>query len=169
VIVDYATTHDPDQLDVARAIAAKHLSLWTPFARIHLLMKDAGIMSVERVQELKTTCAEFIKQYFELLEETNKCPKLHFIEYHVAEWAERFTSLGLFAEDASESIHALINRMLLRLQAAKGVTKYKCLINKLYEKQDTNLRADIVKIRQRRARKGKSFSPANLKKVHKKT
>jgi hypothetical protein len=57
----------------------------------------------------------FIKQYFELLEVTNKCPKLHFIVYHVAEWAERFTSLGFFAEDTSESIHALIDRMLLRL------------------------------------------------------
>ena len=71
-------------------------------------------MSVERVQELKTTCAEFIKQYFELIEETNNCLKLNFIEYHVAEWAERFSSLGLFAEGASDSIHAFINRMLLR-------------------------------------------------------
>ena len=129
-------------------------------------------MSVERVQELKITCTEFIKQYFELIEETNNCLKLNFIEYHVAELAERFSSLGLsasFAEGASESIHALNNIMILRLQAAKSKTKYNCLISKLYEKQDTNLRTDFMKIKPRCARKGKSFSPANLKKVHKNT
>ena len=76
-------------------------------------------MSVERQAELHTKNNEFIKQYFEILEETNKCPKLHFMGYHLADRANRFSSVGLFAYDGTESIHAIINRMLKRLQAAK--------------------------------------------------
>ena len=128
MIVKYAQEHDPELVKQAQAIATKHATLWEPFARIHLIMKYASVMSVERQVELHTKSAEFIKQYFELLEETNKCPKRHFIEYLLADWADRFSSVGLFAEDATESIHAMINRMLKRLQAVKGKKKYECML-----------------------------------------
>ena len=74
MIVKYAQEHDPELVKQAQAIATKHAALWEPFARIHLIMKYASVMSVERQVELHTKSAEFIKQYFELLEETNKCP-----------------------------------------------------------------------------------------------
>jgi hypothetical protein len=40
--------------------------------------------------------------------------KVHFIETHLVEFAQRWDSAGLFSEDAAESVHASWNRFLRR-------------------------------------------------------
>jgi hypothetical protein len=154
VIVEYAEKHDIAQLEKAKSIAEKHYSLWKPFARIHLIIQDPKVISLERVEELKSICPMFVKLYCEHFPSPghHKSLKLHLIEYHIVEWIERFSSLGLFSEEACECMHAHLNSLHRMFCQTKGEKHHLYVMEALREKQDTVLRASCAARKVRRTR-----------------
>jgi hypothetical protein len=154
VIVEYAEKHDISQVETAKRIAEKHYSLWKPFARIHLIIQDPKVISVERVEELKNICPMFVKLYCSHYPVTDhhKSLKLHLIEYHIVEWVERFSSLGLFSEEACECMHAHLNSLHRMFCQTKGENHHQYVMEALREKQDTVLRASAAARKVRRTR-----------------
>lgn len=58
--------------------------------------------------------------------------KVHILEVHLPAFAEKWGSVGLFAEDAAESIHALMNKLHRRYACIRGdVERDKAMINGL--------------------------------------
>jgi hypothetical protein len=120
---------------------AKHLSLWKPFARIHLIMKDAAVISTERVEELKRICPAFVELFCSVF------PGQAQVAQTAPSWVPRrrvggaHGSIGLFAADAAESMHALLMRLERRFAQTKGLRRHELMMNGLFEKQNTGLRA----------------------------
>ena len=133
--------HDPAQIARAKSIAAKHLPLWEKFERIHVIMKDVGVMSKQRVAELEKTGPAFVALFRSTFPDQHISLKLHVIETHLVEWAKRYSSIGLFAEDAGESLHALIMRYERQYACLKGAAKDKIIWAKLREVGDAELQA----------------------------
>ena len=66
--------------------------------------------------------------------------KLHMMEVHVPQFARRWGSVGLFAEDAFESIHALWNKIMRSCACIPNlIERNEAGLNKLFLKQDKRL------------------------------
>ena len=111
------------------------------FQRIHLIMKDAGVMSRSRINELEKTGPELVSLFRSTFPDEHISLKLHMCETHLIEWAKRWGSIGLFAEDAGESAHALLMRYERQYGCMKGWMKDKIIWAKLREVGDAELQA----------------------------
>ena len=78
--------------------------------------------------------------------------KVHIIEAHLPAFAKRWHTVGLFAEDACESIHALVNVLNRRFACVHGVSKADCKRKALAVLQDPAIMQKAAEITQRRAR-----------------
>ena len=86
--------------------------------------------------------------------------KMHLIETHLLDWVERYGSIGLFSEEAAESIHALIVRIERSRGSLKGVSLDRSIMNALREKQDHELQSAERKRAARRKRVMKRKTPS---------
>ena len=112
-------------------------------------MKDSGVMSQNRINELEKTGPEFVALFRETFPDQHVSLKLHFIETHLVEWAKKFESISLFAEDAGESIHALVMRYERQYAGMKGKAKETIIWAKLREVGDSDLQAAAEARKQR--------------------
>ena len=83
--------------------------------------------------------------------------KVHIIEKHLPEFAETHGSVGLFAEDACESIHALCNKLSRRYACIRGdVDRDKAMINGLRLLQSKRVAKDSAETAKSRKRKNRA-------------
>jgi hypothetical protein len=78
--------------------------------------------------------------------------KTHVLEYELPRFARRWLAVGLFCEDAAESIHALMNRLYRVYACIRGDSRRSQLVNsRLNLKQDATLAAESADFKKRRA------------------
>jgi hypothetical protein len=139
------------------------------FARIHTIMKDVGVISVERLEELKKLGPAFVMLYRETFDGQHVALKFHLLETHLLWWAELYTAIGLFAEDAGESAHAMIVRIEHRFGSQKGQRLDRLIMNAVSEKQNTALRVAQAGVEERKRRpigpRSKAHKKATVEKL----
>jgi hypothetical protein len=55
----------------------------------------------------------------------NPSPKMHSLFYHVEVFLKKYGTVGLFAEDSLEVIHAFVNRIVAEFQSLDGYQQTK--------------------------------------------
>ena len=78
-------------------------------------------MTPEKIDQIEKDALWYCETYrTRFPEKAMATPKRHLLEKHLVAFARRWRTLGLFGEDAVESIHALVNRVMLRYRAVRG-------------------------------------------------
>ena len=98
---------------------------------------------MEEIDEMEEAICEFSALYRKTFpEKACVTPKRHLLEAHIVEFARRWGTVGLFSEEAVESIHALINRVLLRYTAIRDrEKKMRCVQEAIDAKQSAEARS----------------------------
>ena len=97
-------------------IAARHENIFTHFARIVPSFRSIRLLDEDAREEL----LEAIKQFWEAYiacSTGSVTIKMHFLVHHTELMLNLFGTIGFFAEDSMESIHAIVNRLAIRFAA----------------------------------------------------
>ena len=83
--------------------------------RLNRDIRRCGTFSDDDIDSIESDITEFCDLYrTEFPEKSRATPKRHLLEAHVVGFLRKYKTVGLFSEDATESIHALLNRINLR-------------------------------------------------------
>ena len=123
-------------------------------------MKFTGVLSMDRIAHLKKVGPEFVSEFRSTFPGEHIPLKMHLIETHLLDWVEKYGSIGLFSEEAAESIHALIVRIERSRGSLKGSSLDRSIMNALREKQDHELQSAERKRAARRKRVMKRKTPS---------
>ena len=127
---------------------------------IHALARPSRPLATEEVEMLETTCKEYGELFRSTFPGRNVPLKTHVVEYELPKFARRWFAVGLFCEDAAESIHALMNRLNRRYACIRGDTKKsKCVTSARNLIQDKAIAAERGARKKRRKRKKKPGPP----------
>ena len=160
VIIAVATGSPLEAL--ARSISAKHLPLWEKLYDIVKLMKSTRVLSVSSIENLKRLGPEFVQMFRDTFPSESIPLKMHVIETHLGEWADMFGSIGLFSEEAAESIHHLIVRIERARGGLKGANLDRSIMNAIREQQDAaNREADDERTERRKRPKKNAAADAS--------
>jgi hypothetical protein len=158
----------PDEKESAALVFGQILRRWTMVYELFGLMKAARMLEPCEIIYLTELCAlygeEFRKesrQQWRLNARKKKVTdmqlhlplKLHFLEVEVPKFARKWGSIGLFSEDAAESIHALMNRLNRRYANIRSsVERAKCVIMALsiVQKPSTIAASEALAARRKR-------------------
>jgi flagellar biosynthesis GTPase FlhF len=78
------------------------------------------VLSKEQREDLAENITLFCDLYRAALQRTQATPKLHTLEAHFVEFMEAWHTLGIFGEDAMESLHAKLNVIFLRVHGIRN-------------------------------------------------
>jgi hypothetical protein len=93
--------------------------VWNFFANIVPLLCSTRLLEMTERANLIT----YIENFGELSTKNttkNPTPKMHSLFPHVQACLKKYGTVGLFAEDSLEVIHALANRIIAELQSLDG-------------------------------------------------
>ena len=105
----------------------KAASIRSRFLPLMALLEDpnrearrATILSDQQVDDIEVNISLFCNLYLATLQTTQATPKLHILEAHLVEFMRKWRALGLFGEDAIESIHAKLNAIYRRVHGIRN-------------------------------------------------
>uniref|UniRef100_A0A7S3NMG1 Uncharacterized protein n=1 Tax=Aureoumbra lagunensis TaxID=44058 RepID=A0A7S3NMG1_9STRA len=104
-------------------LVARLQPIWSAFAKLHDLARACRLLSDREVEELCDACHNASNEARKAYPGVHVQLKLHIIEAHLPPFVKHWRSAGLFAEDAVESIHALVNRLNRRFACLHGDLK----------------------------------------------
>lgn len=139
----------------AEKLISELMPMWQAWADLHPLARAARLLSDAEVDALCDAATRVSSATRAAYPKTHVQLKIHIIESHLIKFARRWRSVGLFAEDACESIHALINRLNRRFACVHGERKASCKRDALLVIQDPGLMAAIADRKKRRSRGSK--------------
>jgi hypothetical protein len=162
-----AADSEEEKKNAATAFASV-LRRWTMAYELFGLMKAARMLEPGEIDHLSDLCSRYAQEFrlesqkpWRLAARKKKIAKqlhvplkLHFLQIHVPQFARRWGSVGLFSEDAAESIHALWNRLNRRYACIRSeIERAKSVLSALAVIQDPATIAASEKLAKRRKRK----------------
>ena len=96
------------------SLRQKVLTFLSKFVQVYELMMVSRVLCKREVEFLKIRCYSLGCWFPVSFPEENIKWKFHLLAYHVPEKATRFFTVGMFAENISESIHPAVNRLKRR-------------------------------------------------------
>jgi hypothetical protein len=159
----------PEEKLKAARVFEHILRRWTMAYELFGLMKAARMLEPAEIEYLAVLCGLYAKEFREesrqqwrLNARKKKIDvtqlhlplKLHILEVEIPKFARRWGSIGLFSEDAAESIHALMNRLNRRYACIRSsVERSKAALMALTVIQDVTTIATSEGLAARRKRK----------------
>ena len=129
LIVDCLRDAASDSPDEEKAkiegIATRYDKILGAFSRIAPSFRAARLLSMPERASLVADVKEFWEEYI-LHSNGSVTIKIHMLVHHFLEMMDRYGTIGLFAEDGMESIHALVNtlaRQYASLDPTRRVTQ----------------------------------------------
>ena len=92
----------------------KVFTLLFKFSQVYEFKMVSRVLCIHKVELLKIRCYSLGCWYPVNYPENNIKRKFHLLFCHVPETASRFCTVGMFAENISESIHPVVNRLKRR-------------------------------------------------------
>ena len=135
----------------AEALINKVEPVWTAFAELLPLVRATRLLTNAEVEKLCAAAAAVSSAYRAAYPDVHIQLKIHIIESHLPKFARRWRSVGLFAEDACESMHAIVNRLNRRYACVHGVRKARCKREALMILSDDELAATTAARKKKRA------------------
>ena len=136
----------------AQLLVSKLQPTWQAWADLHTHARKARFLSDAEVDALCDAAARVSSKTREAHPGAHVELKIHVVEAHLPGFVRRWRSLGLFTEDACESIHALVNKLNRRYACVHGDLKATCKRDALLVLQDPGLMARVADRKAKRAR-----------------
>jgi hypothetical protein len=135
--------------------------VWYCFARIVLLIRSTILLEVTERVDLLAYIKEF-GEFFSNNTTKNPTPKMYTLFTHCEYYLKTYGTIGLFAEDALEVIHALVNKILRAFQSLDGDRQTKQVLRFLSVESDRAMprqRKEIQKNEEKIAQGKKTKEP----------
>ena len=125
--------------------------------RLNRDIRRCGTFSDDDIDSIESDITEFCDLYrTEFPEKSRATPKQHLLEAHVVGFLRKYKTVGLFSEDATESIHALLNRINLRYRQMRDPkARCKAVAAALDSKQSRKVRRASEGVHSKSSRKFK--------------
>ena len=104
----------------AKSIRARLLPLMALLHEINHEARRAEILSTAQMDDLECNIALFSDLFRATIQTTQATPKLHIFEAHMVEFMREWHTLGIFGEDAIESLHAKLNGIYRRCHGIRN-------------------------------------------------
>jgi hypothetical protein len=141
-----SNTKARDEANKIIDICKRHQAIWA--ALNELLPHFRSVRKLARSE--KDNLLEDIQKYWDTYIENcsgSVTTKLHLLKDHVKRLLETYGTIGLFAEDAMESIHAIINELARRYAPLDGTRKVKQIVRALSGRTITSVAHETMKAR----------------------
>jgi hypothetical protein len=122
--------------------------VWDLFARNVPLIRSTILLEVTYRVDLLA----YIKEFGELFTNNttnNPMPKMHALFSHCEYYLKIYGTIGLFAEDALEVIHAFVNRVFGAFQSLDGYIQTKQLLQFLWSESDRAMKRQQKEIQKK--------------------
>ena len=101
---------------------------------VNSLIRRAVLLTPDEMDEAEDAIGVFCDLYrVSLPGKLQATPKLHILEAHVVPFMRRWGSVGMFGEDALESMHAKVNRLMLRARQIRNKVEQQQFLLKLMD------------------------------------
>lgn len=116
------------------------------------MARACRLPSDAEVETLRAACDEVARQTRAAYPTVHVQLKIHVIESHLKSFVRRWRTVGLFTEDACESIHALVSQLDRRFACLHGVSKSesKAAALEILARKDLQALADARRTRRAR-------------------
>jgi hypothetical protein len=139
-----SNTKARDEANKIIDICKRHHAIWA--ALNNLLPDFRSVRKLTRSE--KDNLLEDIQKYWDAYIENcsgSVTTKIHLLKDHVKRLLETYGTIGLFAEDAMESIHAIINELARRYAPLDGARKVKQTVRALAGRKRTSVATEAMK------------------------
>ena len=109
--------------DTAKDVRERYLPVMALFNVIHRDARRATTFSEKEIDVFEENVGLFCDLYRATFQIKHATPKLHLIEAHLVESLRMWKTLGIFGEEAIESIHAKVNRLRRRTHGIRNRLK----------------------------------------------
>lgn len=125
------------QKEVMDGIVARHKDIWKSFKNIVPPLRASRLLSNMEIEELLHDVDQFYLSYVNGSTGTITI-KIHILVAHLKHYLVEYGTVGLFAEDNLESIHALFNTFAQLYSAMPGKDRDMSVIKRSYARKITN-------------------------------
>jgi hypothetical protein len=102
---------------LVESMATAHEKIFMHFSKVVPKFRSTRLLSLDERTELMEDIDNFWNAYIDNPSGGSVTSKLHFLRHRTRWMLELYGTLGFFAEDSIESIHAMVNRLASRFQA----------------------------------------------------
>ena len=148
-------------VDSDEELSSKYREAYKRYSKLYDLLMAARVLEDEEIEELCQMCTEYADWFPETFNTTTTL-KLHTLADNVPPFVRRWKSIGLFAEQSVESVHAAYNKLMRSFSSVKNqATLFMSLAERRAIDMDPHLKSLLAPIDRRKCKCGHFFVTKN--------